>query len=292
MDWRAVAGLLAERSDRPVALLDGAGRFQLMNAAMEMMLGRRSDEVAGRSLVDEIAPADCAQSLRQWLKSALSGARTKSEIEMLTRDGRRVLLSLESALVGRRRDQGLFVTVASVRPVEGPEIASRDIDYEITTAPNDFGKLQRIAGVGSLIEGATGQRCFELLHERDAPCEDCPILSGGDDAWPRTAVRRRAGTFELVTAQREGTRTVLSVRLVRDPSLAAIQRARIGAIADKARLSEREREILRQLLDGRSLDDIASALQLSRRTVKFHQANVLQKLGVDSRVDLIRITAF
>ena len=42
----------------------------------------------------------------------------------------------------------------------------------------------------------------------------------------------------------------------------------------------------------RTLEDIAVSLQLSRRTVKFHLSNLLQKLGVDSRVDLIRITGF
>jgi len=35
--------------------------------------------------------------------------------------------------------------------------------------------------------------------------------------------------------------------------------------------------------------DIAQQLGIAPRTVKFHQANVLQKLGADSRVDLLRV---
>jgi DNA-binding CsgD family transcriptional regulator len=43
---------------------------------------------------------------------------------------------------------------------------------------------------------------------------------------------------------------------------------------------------------GRSLDDIATILELSRHTVKFHQRNILRKLGADSRVDILRLTGY
>jgi DNA-binding NarL/FixJ family response regulator len=43
------------------------------------------------------------------------------------------------------------------------------------------------------------------------------------------------------------------------------------------------------MIDGTSMEDIASELAISPRTVKFHQANVLQKLGADSRSDLLRL---
>jgi DNA-binding CsgD family transcriptional regulator len=61
------------------------------------------------------------------------------------------------------------------------------------------------------------------------------------------------------------------------------------ALADAAQLSERERSVLTYLLMGRSLGDIALILGISPRTVKFHQANVLEKLGADSRADLVRL---
>jgi len=40
---------------------------------------------------------------------------------------------------------------------------------------------------------------------------------------------------------------------------------------------------------GRQLADIATALGISLRTVKYHQANILRKLRADSRVDLMRL---
>jgi DNA-binding NarL/FixJ family response regulator len=54
-------------------------------------------------------------------------------------------------------------------------------------------------------------------------------------------------------------------------------------------LSERERQVLTLLLRGRGVEDIATMLEIAPRTVKFHQANVLHKLGADSRLDLLRV---
>jgi len=54
-----------------------------------------------------------------------------------------------------------------------------------------------------------------------------------------------------------------------------------------APLSEREREVLALLVLGRSNQQIAEALHLSRPTVKYHLANIFGKLGVASRAEAI-----
>ena len=66
-------------------------------------------------------------------------------------------------------------------------------------------------------------------------------------------------------------------------------RQRCDQLADDANLSEREREILNLLLLGRNHEEIGIALGISPRTSKFHQGNVLKKLGADSRLDLVRL---
>ncbi|MHB9036880.1 MAG: LuxR C-terminal-related transcriptional regulator [Armatimonadota bacterium] len=57
-----------------------------------------------------------------------------------------------------------------------------------------------------------------------------------------------------------------------------------AAEADElARLTEREREILKLIFDGKCSNEVAQALAVSKRTVDFHLARAYIKLGVSNR---------
>lgn len=53
-------------------------------------------------------------------------------------------------------------------------------------------------------------------------------------------------------------------------------------------LSEREREVLVLLAQGRTYQEVAEVLFISVKTVDFHRANLMRKLGLDNRADLTR----
>jgi two-component system, NarL family, response regulator NreC len=53
-------------------------------------------------------------------------------------------------------------------------------------------------------------------------------------------------------------------------------------------LTEREQEVLRYLAEGVSNDEIAAALVISTKTVARHRENIMQKLGLHSRAELVR----
>ena len=52
-------------------------------------------------------------------------------------------------------------------------------------------------------------------------------------------------------------------------------------------LSDRERTVLREVAAGRSTKQIARALGITERTVKFHVSSIMNKLGADNRAQAV-----
>jgi DNA-binding CsgD family transcriptional regulator len=96
--------------------------------------------------------------------------------------------------------------------------------------------------------------------------------------------------LELVTAEaRDSGSAAISVIPLDASALSALIEARIDALCERARITPRERAVLDRTLLGCSQKDIAAALAITIRTVKYHHANLNAKLGADSRADLMRL---
>ncbi len=105
------------------------------------------------------------------------------------------------------------------------------------------------------------------------------ILSYGEarDQLPRALPLVAAGGFWV-------PRELLS-RFV-DSILTTTQGRRLRGDAP-SELSRREQEVLNSLLENLANKEVASRLNISERTVKFHVSNLLAKFGVRRRADLI-----
>jgi DNA-binding NarL/FixJ family response regulator len=66
-------------------------------------------------------------------------------------------------------------------------------------------------------------------------------------------------------------------------------RIRVKELCDERKLTKREAIVFVHLMEGEALVEIAATLAMKHRTVKFHQSQILQKLGADSRMDLLRV---
>ena len=53
-------------------------------------------------------------------------------------------------------------------------------------------------------------------------------------------------------------------------------------------LTKREHEILKLLAEGRSVKDIASSFDLSVKTVEAHKFNLMRKLGIHNKAQLVQ----
>ena len=104
-------------------------------------------------------------------------------------------------------------------------------------------------------------------------------------------VPKRAAPDELLTAIRAAA--VGEVYLY--PSLAKLlvtdYLGQDHPAEEKAKLdglTEREREVLRYLAEGTSNEEIAVSLVISPRTVERHRENIMRKLNMHSRTELVR----
>lgn len=290
MDWTVVATLLAEEHARPLAVVDGAGRIQLVNQAAEEALGGPRKAIVGRAYQEILAEPPSPERFRD----ALAGTLRRVHRDLRALDGRVLRATLDLAAVRRGETSCLLIIVQSIVPLgASPASVGVDFEYEISSAVHDFGRLLRLCPSNAVRdEGLRGGLCYQALSGLPAPCPDCPALRR-EGAWPRVTVRRpaaRAGTYEVVTARPAGEGVLrVAVRQFTSAMVSGVLEARIEELADQARLSERERTALRYFVMGRQLADIATVLGISRRTVKYHQANILKKLGADSRLDLMRL---
>jgi DNA-binding CsgD family transcriptional regulator/PAS domain-containing protein len=295
LDWTAIAFSLAERLDKPTLLLDDKGRIRLFNRAMEELLERPRADLIGRDFIAELVPTDEAAAMAWRLREALAGTARRCEFPVLVRSRGRASLTLGLELAGRGASLTLvaqvlsvsFASEASARP------AVVEVKYAIATSASAFGTIRRIhAAEGASLTEAVGQRCYQALHRRQAPCLGCPALAL-DDATAGTGVIPSGfshAPFAIVSADRgsDHQRSMTAYFLGHAIS-AGLNQARLSALAESAGLSEREREVLDLLLLGRSSREIGRALGISQSTVKFHQRNILEKVGADSRFDIFRI---
>jgi DNA-binding NarL/FixJ family response regulator len=89
-------------------------------------------------------------------------------------------------------------------------------------------------------------------------------------------------------------RTVYAGGTVLDPLVASKLMAKMhgggepaAPARDRKQLTEREREILSELMTGRSNRDIAKRLFISERTVKFHITSIFGKLRAKNRTEAV-----
>ena len=99
-------------------------------------------------------------------------------------------------------------------------------------------------------------------------------------------VLKRAAADELVNA----IRVVQSGKAFVDPTVAQVlmEEVRTPSQTGLDSLTGREREVLILIAQGKSNQEVAATLNLSPKTVDFHRANLMQKLGLQSRADVVR----
>ncbi|MBA3596692.1 MAG: response regulator transcription factor [Methylibium sp.] len=139
--------------------------------------------------------------------------------------------------------------------------------------------------------GMGGVQLFERLIER-ALTDVLPVifLSGHGDVPTAVAAIQR-GAFDFVEKPFSDNALVDRIERALERSRGALERGRLHMALQKqlAELTEREREVMQLVVDGRPNKLIADALAISVRTVEVHRARVFEKMGVRSAVELANL---
>lgn len=103
-------------------------------------------------------------------------------------------------------------------------------------------------------------------------------------------IPKRAAPDDLVSAIRVVSQgnvflyPTVARMLVRD----YLQRAATGPASSEAQLTAREQEVLTYIAEGYTNREIAEALSISVKTVDRHRENIMQKINLHSRVELVK----
>lgn len=122
--------------------------------------------------------------------------------------------------------------------------------------------------------------------------DDRELIFRALEAGARGYVLKRAGVEDLIQA----IRLAVKGEAFLDPQIArrvidGLQQGFSAAREDdagKAELTDREMEVLRLAAEGMTNAEIARRLFISVKTVQAHRANLMQKLGLHDRVDLVK----
>ncbi len=136
------------------------------------------------------------------------------------------------------------------------------------------------------MESLSGLATFAQLKAQGWPWPVLFLTGHGDVAMAVAAVKD--GAWDFLEKPFQDNLLVDRIEAARQAALAlqADSHERLGFRRALAALSAREREVLDELLQGHYNKNIADHLGITQRTVEFHRANIFDKLGVESAVEL------
>ncbi|MER7874197.1 response regulator transcription factor [Streptomyces solisilvae] len=136
--------------------------------------------------------------------------------------------------------------------------------------------------------GLDGIEALRTLRDLDNPARVLVVTSFTEKRTVVPALRAGAAGYVYKDVDPEALaraiRSVHSGHVLLQPEVAlALLSQEEGGGQGRGSLTEREREVLALIADGRSNRGIARALVLSEKTVKTHVSNILMKLDLSDR---------
>lgn len=120
------------------------------------------------------------------------------------------------------------------------------------------------------------------MHEDSELLQEC--LRQGANGY----IIKRAAESELIDAIYAVQRGMIYVHPSMIQSLVAVPKRTKTKSSEVEPLTQREIEVLLLIVEGNTNRQISESLHISVRTVESHRSNIMDKLNLHSRVDLVR----
>ena len=111
------------------------------------------------------------------------------------------------------------------------------------------------------------------------------------DAGAAGFVLKHSASSELMTAIEEALKGNTYISPSVSNELLHLYQNQTGPNSEESvleRLSQRQREVLQLLAEGKSAKEIAGVLNISTRTVEYHKYNTMEQLGINTNAGLIQ----
>ena len=182
----------------------------------------------------------------------------------------------------------------SVRRSTERLIRSAGLKVQTFTSAREFLKHPRPEGPACLVLDVRmpGLSGIELQRELTHSGIQIPIIfitAHGD--IPMTVRAMKAGAVEFLTKpfRSRGLLDAVRAAIERDRT-AHKERSETGELRQRyEQLTPREREVMPLVAAGLLNKQVAGELATTERTIKFHRAHIMQKMGAESLADLVRM---
>jgi FixJ family two-component response regulator len=183
----------------------------------------------------------------------------------------------------------------SVRRGLGRLFKSAGYDAEMFASAEEYLAREGFEGPTCLVldvrmPGLNGLDLQHALEARGA-CEQIVFITGHADV-PTCKKAMKNGAIDFLTKPFDGTELIEAVErsLARAREILQKRKERRAARSRIEKLTPREFEVLRFVIMGLLNKQIAGELRTAEKTIKVHRGRVMQKLGVTSVPDLVRIS--
>src|SRR5207253_3742834 len=182
----------------------------------------------------------------------------------------------------------------SVRRAIQRLVESVGLQVELFGSAQEFLRSERPDAPSCLVldirlPGISGLDFQRQLAEANIHIPIIFITAHGD--IPMTVRAMKAGAVEFLTKPFRSRALVDAVRAAIDRDRTAHkERSETGELRQRyEQLTPREREVMPLVAAGLLNKQVAGELATTERTIKFHRAHIMQKMGAESLADLVRM---